>query len=290
MIIYEFLLLLLTGSLAGCSGPVETNTLPAFTVTVEAEPVITMPIVTETVTETNVVEAAATIVNTDNEIRFCSPIKGMKKEDLKAAVITPYLPPPAGSDNPHHGVDLADKDPNTGFALDGREVDALLSGQVVTVISNRFPYGNAIIIGTQLINLPESLPAELRLSEISPVDISHSALTCPPVESIEVSNRLEDQTIYILYAHLQDEPILKVGDYVECGEEVGRIGSTGNSINPHLHLEIRTGMSSFPPGSMSHYDDSATVEEMKNYCLWRISGYYQRLDPIKLLDRVSQDN
>jgi len=41
-----------------------------------------------------------------------------------------------------------------------------------------------------------------------------------------------------LYSHMKGEWV-RVGDWVERGQLIGEVGSTGNSSGPHLHFEIR---------------------------------------------------
>ena len=50
---------------------------------------------------------------------------------------------------------------------------------------------------------------------------------------------LEDGT-ELWYCH-QEAIGVRLGEDVAAGEEIGRVGSTGNSTGPHLHLEVRPG-------------------------------------------------
>ncbi|MGA1284983.1 MAG: M23 family metallopeptidase [Prochlorothrix sp.] len=47
-----------------------------------------------------------------------------------------------------------------------------------------------------------------------------------------------DRNQQTLYAHLS-EVFVKPGEFLEQGEVLGRVGSTGNSTGPHLHFELR---------------------------------------------------
>lgn len=53
--------------------------------------------------------------------------------------------------------------------------------------------------------------------------------------------RLDDGTV-LWYAHLSSFTV-SPGERVEAGQQLGALGSTGNSTGPHLHLEVH------PPGS-----------------------------------------
>jgi murein DD-endopeptidase MepM/ murein hydrolase activator NlpD len=49
-----------------------------------------------------------------------------------------------------------------------------------------------------------------------------------------------------VYAHNQ-ENLVRVGDWVEQGQVVARVGSTGRSTAPHLHFEIRLAGQKYDP-------------------------------------------
>ncbi len=54
-----------------------------------------------------------------------------------------------------------------------------------------------------------------------------------------VSVQWDDGRTY-LYLHLEEKPSdLKVGDVVKAGDEIGKVGSTGKSTWPHLHLTVK---------------------------------------------------
>lgn len=212
--------------------------------------------------------------------RVCSPLQGLALIDLPETVVNPFSPPPPGSDDPHQGVDFGDLRAGDRIALAGRQVLAVLPARVAAVMADRFPYGNALLLETPLDELPENWLEEAELPTPGPDWTPNPALTCPEGFSISGSSR---RSLYLLYAHMLEPPELEVGEAVSCGQEIGAIGSSGNALNPHLHLEARLGPASVQFGSLAHYDPSATQEEMSNYCAWRVSGSFQAFDPLRLL-------
>ncbi|HEX3765039.1 MAG TPA: peptidoglycan DD-metalloendopeptidase family protein [Kofleriaceae bacterium] len=59
------------------------------------------------------------------------------------------------------------------------------------------------------------------------------------------------------YAHLSEVDV-KVGDVVEAGAELGKVGTTGYSTGPHLHFEVRHDGQAIDPAPLLPLNRSAT--------------------------------
>lgn len=74
------------------------------------------------------------------------------------------------------------------------------------------------------------------------------------------------------YLHLLEPPPVQVGQRVDQGDEIGRVGSTGNSSAPHLHYEQRRGWQKVEtyfggsPSGITHDDTEYTVTLTSNNC------------------------
>ena len=220
----------------------------------------------------------------DLQPAICSPLAGYDRSRLEAAIFNPFDPPAAGLDDPHQGVDFADLEPINRYAREGLEVQAVLAGEVASIIDDRFPYGNALMIETPLSDLPAAWQEAFHLPAVQPPQPPHPALTCPdlPLPKWDLLTR----SLYVLYAHMQQSPELAPGESVNCGQVIGTIGSSGNALNPHLHLEVRVGPSGARFESLAHYDASTKPEEMAYYCAWRVRGIFQLVDPNLLIDQM----
>lgn len=256
--------------------PTDTNGIGKFTPVVQSKvnistPTITIP--TETIQ----------LPTSTPTISICSPLENYSFNELEEAISNPYHPPQFGSDDPHQGIDFAVL--NYGMAVPGNLIQAVMDGAVSMIINDRFPYGNAVLVETKIKSLPMDWLDILNLPVLVPTLEAHSSLTCPLI-SPEPSWNFEDRSIYILYAHLLEEVDFQVDDEIQCGETIGRIGQTGNALNPHLHLEARIGPADARMKSLGHYDTSITPEEMHYYCVWRVSGLFQLIDPLRLLQFI----
>jgi murein DD-endopeptidase MepM/ murein hydrolase activator NlpD len=213
------------------------------------------------------------------DLKVCSPLEGVPIDLLEERISNPFNPPPPGSDDPHQGVDLSDTGAG-GVAREGLQVNSVLPGKIAAVIQERFPYGNAVLVETSLDSLPPEWLRRLPLPG-GEITSTRTTLTCPEA-SFELAWDGEFSSLYFLYAHLQLPPAFQPGDEIACGQMVGLIGSSGNALNPHLHLELRAGPANARFASMAHYDPSASPDEMAAYCSWRVSGQFALLDPMSL--------
>lgn len=218
----------------------------------------------------------------------CSPLKGEPLEALSSPGLlkNPFAAPRPGYDDGHPGIDLAFWSRANGKPMQGLPVHSILSGIVAMTIDNRQPYGNAVVIETSL--TPTSHSWLKRLISTTPTQLPQPSfsLSCPDYSDFKFDS--QETSLYVLYAHLNQTPTIDVGDTVVCAQPIGEVGTTGRSVNPHLHLEIRLGPAGMRFASMAHYDPGASQDELRSYCLWRVSGAFPPLDPTPFIFQASQ--
>jgi murein DD-endopeptidase MepM/ murein hydrolase activator NlpD len=255
-------LVLLLLVIAGCTGlsPVQDQADPSPTKAEITPEIIATTNPTVTLTPTQVpAPATATIppATPTSVISLCSPLGIHPLEELPSIIGDPYDPPRPGREERHHGIDFGYYHYQDRDSMLGEPVQSVLEGKVATVLDGQYPYGNMVIIETAEEQIPEEL-----------------------YEGVDFPN---GQSLYILYAHLDQPPEVVLGDRVGACQPLGVVGMSGNTDIPHLHIETRWG----PPGqvfeSMRFYDTRAAQAEMDAYVLWRTSGVFQHFDPLYLL-------
>ena len=177
-------------------------------------------------------------------------------EELPQVIGDPYKPPPPGREERHHGVDFGYYHYQDLDSMLWEPLQAVLPGRVAASIQDKYPYGNMVMIETPA----EELPADLA-----------ELIQIPPAESL-----------YILFAHMNTSPLVRLGDMVKACQPMGEVGMSGNTDIPHLHLETRLGPAGAVFESMLFYDTRATQEEMDNYVRWRTGGEFRHFDPMTL--------
>ncbi len=218
--------------------------------------------------------------------QICSPLEGITLSEMPALVVmdNPYKAPQPGMDDGHHGVDLAFWSwPALGlYQMKGLPINAVLEGTVITINRDIDPYGYAVIIETPLEKIPPEWQLAWQLSPPAPLQAPPSALTCPQGD-VPAAWETNPLSIYSLYAHMDQPPAVQPGQTIECGQTIGVVGTTGLSVNDHLHFEVRLGPAGAQFANLGHYDTSTSEEERHNYCTWRISGWFQLVDPALVL-------
>jgi murein DD-endopeptidase MepM/ murein hydrolase activator NlpD len=248
-----------TATATATETPVPTATMTLVVETIDvALPVEATPVPTETVIQ-NTPTTIPTIERFEasdpsQNIEIGIPLDGFTADELPLVISQPYGVVTEFRDSGHHGVDFGYYDFQGEYIL-GHPINAVFSGTVAGILIDRPPLGHAVMVETPY----ETLPAEYS-----------EALGIQPGYSL-----------YILYAHLNEEPAFVIGDPISWQQQVGTVGKS-QTAEAHLHLETRIGLSGFTFDSMAYYDTATTEEERAMYMRWRTSGDFHPFDPMIL--------
>lgn len=222
-------------------------------------------------------------------VQLSSPLEGIPLEELSQIVSNPFDYAGDGKDEGHHGTDYSFYQYKTYKSIENLPVLSITSGKVRSVLNNRPPYGNTILIETPFSALPVFFADYLQVQyPVSDVPY-YTNLSCPEFQLIENSKDSTSRSLYVLYGHLFSPPAVKIDSLIFGGEKIGEVGNSGYSGNPHLHLEFRIGPSGYRFEEMAHYDNTASQEEIYNYCLWRVSGLFYQIDPMATIEFYLQN-
>ena len=197
---------------------------------------------------------------------ICSPLAEHSFQALEGYISQGFTPPLGTTDwdGGHHGLDIAyyqrNDEGGVGGHINGTPIQSVFDGYVAG-LGFASTYGNYLVIETPAVRVSSEL-AELF--------------------------ELEDgESLYLLYAHMQELAPLVLSEPVDCGQRIGAVGNTGEEffvVEPHLHFETRVGVSNIRLEPMNYYDTQATQEEKAEYRRWRNSDDLQLFDPMLLFD------
>lgn len=241
--------------LVACAAPAPTPTLTASPQPSATSTPLPSPTATLTPSATPIPVTA-----------ICSPLAEHALTDLRKYLTQPLiLPQGENKETGHHGVDFAYyRRDGVGGHIDGTPIQPVLNGFMAGLGYNPV-YGNYLIIETPGEWLP---PDAATLYELQP-----------------------GESLYLLYAHMQEPAPFEIHEPLDCGQVIGAVGNSGDSYfvsDPHLHLETRVGPSGIFIEPMSFYDTQATEAEKAEYMKWRTSDTFELFDPMPLLDYGAQ--
>lgn len=250
------LVLLVAGFLVSCSSQSAPTRIP----TQEPSPTVSPQPTTTFTTAPSPTETPLPISS------LCSPLAGHSFLALKGYISQGFTPPLGTTDwdGGHHGLDIAyyqrNDDGGFGGHINGTPIQSVFDGSVAG-LGFASTYGNYLIIETPATQLPPDLAAIFEVEE--------------------------GESVYLLYAHMQELAPFVLSEPIDCGQQIGAVGNTGEEffvVEPHLHFETRVSASNVRLGTMNYYDTQATEEEKAEYRRWRNSDSFQLFDPMLLFD------
>lgn len=198
---------------------------------------------------------------------ICTPLTDHRIEDLLLLYLTQLFIPPLGANKEtgHHGLDFAyyHGGPHGGH-IEGTPIQSVLDA-VVAGAGYSAVYGYYLITETPFTNLPADLA---ELYDSSP-----------------------EESLYLLYAHMQQPAPFELETELTCGQVLGQVGDSGDPYfltDPHLHFETRVGVAGLRLVPMNFYATDASEEQKAEYMRWRTSDTFRLSDPALLLTYAIQ--
>jgi murein DD-endopeptidase MepM/ murein hydrolase activator NlpD len=241
--------LLLLAACAATATPTPTATQPP--------PPSETPSAQPTATETAIPSATPWPVS-----GVCSPLQDHALTDLRKYLTQPFIAPQgANKETGHHGVDFAYyRRDGVGGHINGTPIQSVMNG-FMAGLGEIDVYGNYLVIETPAAWLPAEVAA---------------------LYGVEA-----EESLYLLYAHMQERAPFEIHEPIDCGQVVGLVGDSGDQYfvsDPHLHFETRVGAADYFVEPMAYYDPQASEEAKAEYEKWRTSDSFELFDPMQLLD------
>lgn len=147
-----------------------------------------------------------------------------------------------------------DKTKNESYVDYGSPVYAVADGTIVSTLDNVES------------NVPGTLPASV--PELA------AKLTVDNVDGNHVIMDLGDG-VYAMYAHfIQGSLTVKPGDKVKKGQQIAKLGNTGNANAPHLHFQLMSGPSLFEADGLPYVLEGFSYQGQVNAAqVWSSDNY-----------------
>lgn len=141
---------------------------------------------------------------------------------------TPVVSPPTAASGERSAVTVRE------FDLSTFTQGATLRG---VKLSSDMGTRGAPVVGASTNHAGVDLAAPAGTAVYAPLDGSVSAVGYGPKRGNYIQIEHEDKFV-TRYYHLLSKPTLAKGDAVDGGDQIGQVGSTGNTSGPHLHFEV----------------------------------------------------